>query len=204
MRVVVLVLDPDLGLALVADIVPDNPIDVGTKKADHLRAQPGRHAPIPIVEANDYKSAGLGLARDRGEGGGRVLGVVQHASGNDYVKTFVFDPEIKNIHLDEAHARYPVAPLVLDGKLQARQRQIDAEHIIVVEREEVGELARAAAAFQHQLVKADGFEEVVGEHRLLTAVYEIAELLDTVVIGKRVLFVEALDFGGDADREGVP
>jgi hypothetical protein len=59
---------------------------------------------------------------------------------------------------------------VLDGELEAGQRQVDAEHVVVVERQEMRPLPGPAAAFQNQLVVANGIQEPLHERILRAAI----------------------------------
>ena len=88
--------------------------------------------------------------------------MVQDAGADHDVEAFVLDRQIEDIHLREGRAAQSVPQLVLESQSEARQRQIDTQHVIVVERQKIRHLPGAASAFEDQLVVADGVEQGAG------------------------------------------
>ena len=190
MRIEVLVLNPDLRLAFVVDTVAHDIIDFGPQRADQFRADP-RHDPgVGIVQPDDHDSARFHLFRDMGEGSPGVVRVMKDTVGYHDIEGFVLDGQIENIHLGKGRPLQLVALLVLHREAEARQRQIDAQRVIVVELEEMGQLPRAAAAFEDELVVSDGIEKIAGEGVGPSLVGQRAEFFQPFIARERMFFVE--------------
>ena len=92
----------------------------------------------------------------------------------------------------------PVANLVLQRKAEAGPGQINSEDVVIVQGKELRHLAGAAAAFENELVVADGVEQAARKPVLLAAVDQLAIILDAFIAWKRILLVERLDLSGHA------
>ena len=138
MRIKILVLNPDVRLAGIADLGANNVVDFGAYEPYQLGPKPRHHPGIGVVQSHHDDPAWFGFPYDMGEGLPGVKSMMEDAVGNDHVEGVVLHRQVEDVHLGEAAAHQTVSQFVLDGKLQATQRHVDAEYMIVVELQIVG------------------------------------------------------------------